>query len=402
MRERVVITGMGAVSCLGNDARTLWEALRDGRPDFRILDRIDTPKFRFIHGGQAWHFTLDHDPDAPDPGCQFALSACREAIEQAGFDVSGEAVGLVAGTNFGPALSIERYMEALHAGRSSAAGNLFARCSFQHDLDSVCKVLDLRGPRTSISLSCSAGNAAIGYALDLIRSGTSKAVLACGYDVITNYTWTGLSSLRVLNSDKDEPDKVKPFDKTRQGTLFSEGAAALLMESLPSARRRGAPILAEVRGHAMNNNAFHMAHAGKDGAGTTRVMRAALRDAGLEPSNVDYVNAHGTGTQGNDPIETAAIKALLGAHAYDIVVSSNKSVVGHGMGAASTFEAIATVQTLREGVVAPTINLHEPDPECDLDYVPNSKVERDVRIALSNSAGIGGCNSAVVFGRFEP
>ena len=401
MRERVVITGMGAVSCLGNDAQTLWVALREGRPDFRVLERIDTSKFRFIHGGQAWHFPLDNGPDASDPGSQFALAACGEALVQAGFDASDHDAGLVAGTNFGPALSIERHMRAIHTGCTDRSATLFPKCSFQHDVDAVCDALNLRGPRASISLSCAAGNAAIGYALDLIRSGTSSAVLACGYDVITDYTWTGLSALRVVNSDKHEPDKVKPFDKNRQGTLFSEGSGALLLESLDAARARGALILAEVCGHAMNNNAFHMAHADKGGAGTASVMRAALADAGIQPSQVDYINAHGTGTQGNDGIETAAIKALLGEHAYGILVSSNKSVVGHGMGAASTFEAIATVQTLREGVVAPTINLHEPDPECDLNYVPNRNVERDVRVALSNSSGIGGCNSAVVFARFD-
>lgn len=390
------------MSCLGNDVESLWKGLREGRPDFRVLDRIETSKFRFTHGGQAWHFELDASEDAPDPGCQFMAAAGGEALRQAGLGDQAADVGLVTATNFGPALSIERYMEALHAGGAGQAGALFPKCCFSNDVDEVCRTLGLGGPRSSISLSCASGNAAIGYAVDLIRSGKAEAVLAGGYDAITTYTWTGLSSLRVINASKDEPDKVKPFDKTRKGTLFSEGAGVLLLESLDSAQSRGVGLLAEVLGHAMNNNAFHMARASKEGTGTANVMRGALGEAEVAPKDVDYVNAHGTGTQGNDPVETAAIKTLLGDHAYEIVVSSNKSVVGHGMGAASSFEAISTIHTLREGVVPPTINLHDPDPECDLNYVPNEKVERDVRIALSNSAGIGGCNAAVVFGRFEP
>ena len=389
------------MSCLGNDAQSLWEGLREGRPDFRVLDRIDTPKFRFIHGGQAWHFGLDAGEDAPDMGAQFMVAACGEALRQAGLEGQAAEVGLVTATNFGPALSIERYLEALHGGDADQAAALFPKCSFLNDVDEVCRTLGLGGPRSSISLSCASGNAAIGYAVDLILSGKAEAVLACGYDAITTYTWTGLSSLRVINGSRDEPDKVKPFDKTRKGTLFSEGAGVLLLESLDSTLDRGAGIHAEVLGHAMNNNAFHMAHASKEGTGTANAMRAALADAEVDPNDVDYVNAHGTGTPGNDPTETAAIKTVLGEHAYDIVVTSNKSVVGHGMGAASSFEAISTIQTLIEGVVPPTINLHDPDPDCDLNYVPNEKVERDVRIALSNSSGIGGCNAAVVFGRFE-
>ena len=393
---------MGAVSCLGNTAQALWDGLRDGRPDFRVLDRIDTSQFRFVFGGQAWHFDLDTGGDAHDMGAQFVMTACSEALEQSGVDTSGRDVGLVVGTNFGPALSIERFMEGLHRGDASRRDALFSKCAFMHDVDVVCSELALLGPRASISLSCSAGNAAMGYAADLIRSGRADAVLAGGYDSITAYTWTGLSALRVINASKDEPDKIKPFDKNRKGTLFSEGAGVLLLERLDRAQERGAEVLAEVLGYGMNNNAFHMAHASKEGAGTAKAMAAALADASIGPEAVDLVNAHGTGTQGNDSIETAAIKTALGPHAYDVAVCSNKSVVGHGMGAASAFEAIATVQTLRSGVVTPTINLDEPDPECDLDYVPNKAVERDVQVALSNSAGIGGCNAAVVLGRFEP
>ncbi len=400
MKQRVVITGMGAVSCVGQSAAELWDALREGRPDFRPLNRFDTEPFRFVYGGQAWDFQADESPDAPDLAAQFLIAACREALQQSG--VAPEEAGLAAGTNFGPAQTIERYLEALHAGDLEAAARLAPRLAFENDVDSACGALGLGGPRASLSLSCASGNAAIGRAVDWIRRGDAYAAIAAGYDSITKYTWTGLSSLRVINASKDEPDKVRPFDKRRQGTLFSEGAAALVLEPLERAQRRGAEILAEVLGYGMNNNAFHIAHASKEGAGTREAMRAALEDAGVEPSEVDYINAHGTGTKPNDPIETAAIKALLGEHAYEIVVSSNKSVVGHGMGAASSFEAISTVYTLCEGVAPPTINLDEPDPDCDLDYAANRAKTIDARIALSNAAGIGGCNAAVVLGRYEP
>ncbi|MCK4415499.1 MAG: beta-ketoacyl-[acyl-carrier-protein] synthase family protein, partial [Candidatus Eisenbacteria sp.] len=250
------------------------------------------------------------------------------------------------------------------------------------------------GPVLTLSLSCASGNAAVASAADLLRSGRAEMALAAGYDAMSDLSWGGLCALRTMSEDK-----VRPFDRRRDGTIFSEGCGAIVLETLEHARKRGADVLAEVTGYATNNNAYHMTHPPKDGQGMTEAMRAALCNAGLAPESVDYINAHGTGTKLNDSSETAAIKAVFGEHAYRMPVTSNKSMVGHAMGAASALEAVASVLTLRDGIIPPTINLEEPDPECDLDYVPNESRKQQVQVVLNNASGIGGCNCAVIFRR---
>jgi 3-oxoacyl-(acyl-carrier-protein) synthase len=247
-----------------------------------------------------------------------------------------------------------------------------------------------------LSLSCASGTAAIGYGLDLIRFGHAQAVLAGGYDALSRFAWSGLSALRTMAKDA-----VRPFDRNRSGTIFSEGAAALLIEEADAARRRGARIYAEVMGYGANNNAFHMTAPAREGAGSAAVMRMALADAGLPPEAIDHLNAHGTGTKPNDVTETQAIKAVFGAHAARMPITSIKSSVGHMMGAAGSIEALASVLSIRDGVIPPTTHFRDPDPECDLPCATNSKLAMPVRTVLSNSAGIGGCNAAVIFRRSD-
>jgi 3-oxoacyl-(acyl-carrier-protein) synthase len=389
---RIVITGMGAVTPIGLDVESFWGALCRGENGIRPVTRFEVKDMMFSRGGEIAGYALPAGlgPEAgqADLAVRFMLGAAAEAIRQAGLEKAGfqPETGVVLSTNFGGVASGET---ALSGSASAGAG--FANLSFQAPVDLLARIWRFTGPALAVSLSCSSGTAAIGLAADLIRAGRAKAVVAGGYDALSRFAWSGLSVLRTMSKDA-----VRPFDKNRDGTIFSDGAGALVIEAYEHAVTRGAPILAEVLGYGLNNNAFHMTAPAKEGAGSAAVMKRALADAGLRPDEVDHVNAHGTGTKPNDVTETQAIKAVFGAHAAAMPVTSIKGSTGHLMGAAGSLEAIASVLTLRDGVVPPTINFREADPECDLDYVFNAPRKTAVRTVLSNSAGIGGCNAAVI------
>ncbi len=378
---------MGIICCLGKTVDQFWSAVCEGVYGIQPLTRFDTSRHTIKHGGEVRDF---RPPANMDPATAFALAATHQALANGRLAPAdnAERAGLVLGTNFGAGAT----MEALFA--SASPPNPVAGVSFQETSRIIARECGLRGPVGSLSLSCASGNAAIGYALDALRAGWADVMLAGGYDAISEYVWTGLEALRTMTTEK-----IRPFDKNRNQTIFSEGAAVLLLETAKHARRRGATILCEVAGHAMNNNAYHMAHPDAGGAQMAQVMRAALQDAALSPEQVDHINAHGTGTKLNDVAETQAIKTVFGKRAFEIPVNSIKSSVGHVLGAASAVEAVASVLTLRDGLIPPTMNYETPDPECDLNYVPNKKLAMPVKVVLSNSAGIGGCNSAVVFRR---
>ncbi|NQT18993.1 MAG: beta-ketoacyl-[acyl-carrier-protein] synthase family protein, partial [Planctomycetes bacterium] len=260
----------------------------------------------------------------------------------------------------------------------------------------LAEELGLAGPRINISLSCASGVAAIGYAVDLIRSGRARAAIACGYDELSFYAYSGLSALRAIT-----PEIIRPFDKNRKGTIFSEGAGALVLEAIEPACERGADIYATVLGHAMNNDAYHMTAPDKSGRGIISVMKNALADAGADTDEVDHVNAHGTGTPFNDKTETTAVKEIFGERAYQIPITSMKSMMGHCMGASGALETIGAALTARDGIIPPTVNLETPDPECDLDYVPGEARRMSVRTVLCNSYGFGGTNAALVLRRWR-
>jgi len=246
---------------------------------------------------------------------------------------------------------------------------------------------------STVSLSCASGNAAIGYAANLIRMGHADVVLAGGYDAISDLVWAGLCSLRAMSTKA-----LLPFDGRRDGTIFGEGAGVLVLENAEHAKARGQAVLADFLGSATSSDAHHMTHPEPDAEGLIRVMRDALSDAQVTPDQIDHISAHGTGTRFNDSLETSAIKTVFGDRAALIPISGIKSMLGHAMGAASSLEAIAAIMTIRENVAPPTIGLEEKDPECDLDYVPQKARPATVRIAMNNSAGFGGCNAVVVFG----
>jgi 3-oxoacyl-(acyl-carrier-protein) synthase len=400
-RKAVYVTGMGVVSCLGTGVPAFYEALCAGRCGLGPITRFDLQKNPYNVSGEVKGFDLSPFEECGlSAGAQFAVQAAAQALE--GFPHGRlSSVALVLATNFGPAEVFERELAAAPA--PAGRGYPLAGGFFAEDVRRVADRLGLGGLLVSISLSCASGGAAIAYALDLIRAGRADAVLACGYDSLQRMSWAGLSALRVMALPEDgAPAVVRPFDVERAGTIFSEGAGCLLLESAESAAGRGAGLLAEVAGAAANNNAYHMTHADEGGQGTCAVIRMALGDAGLSPDGVDQIYAHGTGTKLNDVIESRALHTVFGERAARIPVVSVKGALGHAMGAASSLEAVAAVMTLRTGVVPPTVNLRDLDPECALDVVRGAPRTVDVTTVLSNSAGIGGANAAVIVRRPIP
>lgn len=385
MRRRVVITGMGAVTPLGNSVISFWERLIQGECGIAPITRFDASPYRNSLAGEVKGI----EARGMTRSSAFALRAVEEAIGDAGLEEFSR-VGIVLGTNFGGMDSALEYFRG-EACPSSLRNYLFAT-----PVDLAVQRYHIGGFSSCISLSCASGASSVGMAYDLIALGQAEVMLAGGYDELSELSYAGLSAMRAIT-----PEILRPFDKNRKGTIFSEGSAVVVLEELEHALARGAKIYAEFLGHFMNNDAFHMTAPDKTGKGIKEVMERALQDAGLEPSEIDFINAHGTGTEYNDRIETSAIKELFDHHAYEIPVVSIKSSVGHMMGSAGTIEVISTVKSIQTGIVPPTVNLEEPDPECDLNYVRGEAGRFSISRALSNSYGIGGCNSAVVLGGYQ-
>jgi 3-oxoacyl-(acyl-carrier-protein) synthase len=399
-RPRILITGMGAVSPFGTGVDALWEGLAAGRDGISDITRFDTSDYRVKAGGvvRDWKPDFPEDPSLAwcDLAIQFCARALREAIENARLtndNLASPGCAIVLSTNFGQFDLYEAVLRAKAKGEAVESARL-AESQLEYAPSRLAKVWGIGGPRALVSLSCSSGNAALSYAAQLIRAGRAEVVVTAGYDAISPFAWAGLLALRTMTTDK-----IRPFDKERSGTIFGEGAGAIILETEAHAAARGRSVAVELAGCHTNNNAFHLTAPDKDGAALVRAMRSALEDAGVAPEQVDHLNAHGTATRYNDKTETEAAKAVLGKHAYEIPINAVKSMVGHMMGAASAIEAIATARTIETGVVPPTINFRTPDPECDLNYCTSGKVLRDVRCAISNSSGLGGCNSVIVLRR---
>lgn len=399
-RERVVITGMGAVSPFGTGVEALWEGLTAGRDAIRPIERFDTTDYRVRVGGvvQDTRFDFPEDPNLAehDLALRFCARAVREAVESADLarnDIAASDAAIVLATNFGQAEAYQGICESSFQDAALDAEGL--RQSLLEFAPSLLAGLwGVSGPRAMISLSCASGNAALAYATELLRRGRAELAVVGGYDLISEFAWSGLIALRTMTTKK-----IMPFDRNRSGTLFGEGAGVMVLETETHAAARGAKASVELAGHHTNNNAFHLTAPDKDGAAIVRAMGLALEDAGCRPEQVDHVNAHGTATAYNDRTETAAIRTVLGNRAYEIPVNSIKSMIGHLMGAASIVETIAAARTIETGVVPPTINFETPDADCDLHYCTSGAETREVRCAISNSSGLGGCNSAVVLRR---
>jgi 3-oxoacyl-[acyl-carrier-protein] synthase II len=401
--KRVAITGLGIITAIGESISTFKEALFDGKCGIGPVSLFDTTGFPCQVAAEAKIPNLGTCFDPKEmkrvARCDLlGLIAAHEASLDAGLELEKypqNKIGVVLGGGAGGMLSWEKYRRTSCFKKTKPRPSLllpFASCTLT---DLIASRYGLTGFRATISTACSSSATSIGYGFDLIRSGVQEFVVTGGSESLSELTFTGFSSLRVV-----DPEYCRPFDKNRLGLSLGEGAAILILEDYRSAEDRGATIYAEVLGYATNSDAFHMTSPDPEAMGMSGVMLKALETASVGTEQVDYINAHGTATKINDQMETRAIKRVFGERgARDLVISSTKSMVGHCLGAAGAIEAVATALALHEQVVPPTIHLDEPDPDCDLDYVPNNSRTREIGIALSNSFAFGGNNTSLIFGR---
>lgn len=411
-RPRVVITGLGAISPMGSSVQLLWDGWMQGRSGVRRITQFDASEYPCQIAGEIPDFDPSLYMDRKDErrlprSAQIALAAALQAVEDAGFPEvmpNGERSGVLYGTTNGGINRIPEGLEILHTrGLSKVNPFLLPSAIPNFPTFVITHRLQCLGPNNTVSTACATGTQAVGEASELIRSGRADVVITGGVEsLIVDFTIGGFCAMRALPVNyNDNPEAAsRPFDAKREGFIFSEGAAALVLESLEHAQQRGARIYAEVKGHASSSDAFHMAAPDPEAKGPIRAMTWALKDAGVSPTEVDYINAHGSSTPLNDAMETFAIKKLFGEHAYDLAISSTKSMIGHAMGASGALEAIACTLAIKEGWIPPTINLENPDPECDLDYVPNQARQSKVSVAMSNSFGLGGQNACIVLKEF--
>lgn len=409
--RRVVVTGLGAVSPVGNDAPTTWAALVAGKSGVGRITAFDPSPFEINVAAEVKDFHPEEvippkELRRMDRNAQLGVAAALEAVRDACLSIDeGNAaqVGVIfgsAGGGYGMLLEQERALVERGARRVSPflISHMLPDAASGH----IAILTGAMGPNMAPASACSTGTTAIGEAAETIRRGDAEVVISGGTDEpLLPVLYAGFMALRAVADDPDPAKACKPFDARRNGFVVGEGAAALVLETLEHARARGARIYAEVLGYGSSSDAFDMEASHESGRGPILAMQMALRKSGVAPEEVDYINAHGTATILNDRVETAAIKAVFGEHAYRLAVSSSKSMVGHLMGGAGALEGLATVKALHEQVLPPTINYEVPDPECDLDYVPNVARRAEVRVAISNSVGLGGHNATIAFRRYE-
>ncbi len=410
-RKRVVVTGLGAVSPLGIGVKETWEKIKAGESGIGPITKFDASNLPSKVAGEVKGFNPEEFMSAKlvsrvDTFIQYAIAASKMALEDAGLPLQdlGEEVGVIIGVGMGGVGKIEYYTKIFEEKGYRRITPFFIPMIIPNmAAGQVAILFGAKGPNSAVCTACAAGNHAIGDAFRLIREGKAKIIIAGGTEsVITPLCVAGFSIMKALSSLNDPPEKAcRPFDAKRDGFVIAEGCGILILEELEHALKRGARIYAEILGYGLNADAYHMTAPSPNGEGAAACMELALKDAGISPEEVDYINAHGTGTPLNDIAETKAIKAVFKEHAYKLMVSSTKSMTGHLLGGAGGIEAVITVLALYEGIVPPTINLEEPDPECDLDYVPNQARKANIKIALSNAFGFGGTNACLVFKKWE-
>jgi 3-oxoacyl-[acyl-carrier-protein] synthase II len=411
--RRVVVTGLGAVTPLGVGVDPSWEAVLEGKSGIGTITRFDASGFSTtiaaeVKGFHPEDFVDKKEIKRMDPFIHYAMASAHMAMEDAGLSI-GEAlaprVGVYMGSGLGGLSSLERYHKAylLEGGAKKISPFFIPMLISNLAPGHIAMRYGAKGPNIATTTACAASSHAIGEGMHAIRNGICDVVIAGGAEAtITPLGLGGFCSMKALSSRNDDPATAsRPFDKDRDGFLMGEGSAILILEELGFARARGAKIYAELCGYGASADAHHVTAPAPGGEGAVRAMAAALADGGVQTSEVEYINAHGTSTPYNDLYETMAIKTLFGARAKAIPVSSTKSMTGHLLGAAGAIEGMFCALTIRDGVIAPTMNYTTPDPECDLDYVPNQARKQPVRYALSNSFGFGGTNSVLLFGRFE-
>ncbi|MBL7158248.1 MAG: beta-ketoacyl-ACP synthase II [Candidatus Omnitrophica bacterium] len=415
-KRRVVITGAGLVTPVGNNVKDFWNAILEGRSNVQRLQCFDPSRFSSQIGSQV----LDFDPSSfltfkerkhTDRFVQFAIGASRQAVEESRLDFNKEdryRIGVIVGSGIGGLHTVEnehkRYLErGPEKGPGKISPFLIPMLIVNMASGQISIHFKVKGPNTAVATACATGNHAIGDAFRLIQRSDADVMIAGGSEAaITTMGFGGFCALRALSTRNDEPKKAsRPFDKERDGFVIGEGSGVVVLEELERAKKRNAPIYCEVIGYGMSGDAYHITAPDPTGEGAIRCMQLAIEDAGLKPEDVDYINAHGTSTVYNDRVETLAIKKLFGAHAKKVAISSTKSVTGHLLGAAGGIETIATALAIKNDIAPPTINLENPDPDCDLDYVPNKSRRMKINTALSNSLGFGGHNAALAFKKYS-
>lgn len=412
MKRRVVVTGLGLVTAVGHDVPTTWQSLLEGKSGADYIKKFDASDFSVKFACEV----KDFDPlsflekkEARRMGAftHFALAASDEAVKNSGLvidDSNAEMVGTYISSGIGDFWAIEREHEKLLTSGPDRVSPFFIVSAIVNLASGNVSIRHgAKGPNSATATACSAGAHAIGDSFRLIERGDADAMICGGAEsAITPMSVAGFASMRALSTRNDDPKTAsRPFDLERDGFVIGEGAGILVLEELEFARRRGAKILGEIVGYGMSGDAFHVTMPDESGSGAVRVMERALQDAGISPDAIDYINAHGTSTPYNDKFETLAIKQVFGERAYKIPVSSTKSMTGHALGAAGGLEAVFSVKVLNENIVPPTINYTTPDPDCDLDYVPNAPREHKAEYVLSNNFGFGGTNACLIFKRYS-
>jgi 3-oxoacyl-[acyl-carrier-protein] synthase II len=407
-----VVTGVGLVSSLGIGTAATWDGLRAGQSGIGPISRFDASDFASriageVRGFDPLDFVAKKDVKKMDVFIQYAIAAADFAKEDAGLEVTPETatrVGVYIASGIGGFSTIEREHRALLEGGPRKISPFFIPAAIINLAAGQVSIrLGAKGPNSATCTACSASAHAVGDAFETIRRGLADVMVAGGSEAaITPMGVGGFAAMRALSTRNDEPTLAcRPFDKDRDGFIIGEGAGVIILETLEHAQARGASIYAELVGYGMSGDAYHVTAPAEDGDGALRVMRGAIEQAGIDPALVDYVNAHGTSTPFNDRLETLAIKRCFGEHAHKLAISSTKSMTGHLLGAAGGLEAGIAALTVRDQVIPPTINLDNPDPDCDLDYVPKVARPATINYALSNSFGFGGTNASLLFKRYE-
>jgi 3-oxoacyl-[acyl-carrier-protein] synthase II len=411
-KKRVVVTGVGLVTALGTGTEETWQGLCEGRSGVAPISRFDTSQYSTRIAAEVKDFDPlkwfdKKDVKKMDFFIHYAVAAATFAMQQSGLIIDpewAERVGVFIGSGIGGFTVIEREHKALLEGGPRKISPFFIPSSIINLAAGQVSIrFGARGPNSAPCTACSSGAHAVGDAFRVVSRGDADVMICGGSEAaITPMGVGGFAAMRALSTRNEEPQRAsRPFDKDRDGFVVGEGAGVLVIEELEFARKRGAKIIAELVGYGMSGDAFHITLPPEDGRGAHRVMLNAITDAGISPDQIQYINAHGTSTPPNDKIETHAIKNLFGDHARKLAVSSTKSMIGHLLGAAGAVEAGITSLVVQRGVLPPTINYDTPDPECDLDYVPNKSRQANVQYALSNSFGFGGTNAALLFKRFD-
>lgn len=412
-KRRVVVTGLGVISPVGNDVATYWKSLKEGVSGVDKLTTFDASAFDSRIAGEIKGFNpqlyglTKKDTNRMEQFVQYAVACAKQAIDDAGLNLEKldkEKAGVLVGSGIGSLRIIEKeHLVYLKGGPSRLTPFLIPMLIVNEASGQIAITFGFKGPNLCITTACASGNHSIGEALRIIQRGEADVMVAGGTESsISHLGVGGFCALKALSTRNDEPKKAsRPFDRDRTGFVIAEGCGVVVLESLEHARKRNARIYAELAGFGMSCDAYHITAPDPDGSGAALAMKWALLDAQLNPDQVGYINAHGTSTKLNDKVETLAIKKALGDHARKVMVSSTKSMTGHLLGAAGGVEFIACCQSINEGVVHPTINYENPDPECDLDYVPNTARKANVDVAMSNSLGFGGHNATVVVKKFK-